>query len=83
MGNSLHIVYFIEMKNMHNGSNEKHKNWCKYTKLSRKTNINTHNEFLNPAKDTKIDTILDTKSNDEYIDDEHKLKKWLEYVECW
>lgn len=75
MGNSLHIVYYIEMKNMHKDMDEKHKHLCKYTKLFRKT----HNECLQPSKDT----IMDTMPNNDYINEEKKLKNWLEFVESW
>ena len=90
MGNSLHIVYFIEMKNMRGKCHGKqHNKSCSYRKLFRKTNVNTYceNSSMTDTRicDTSItDTsITDTQQKCDYINNEENLKKWLEYVECW
>jgi len=54
MGNSLHIVYFIEMKNMHGKTHEKWRG--KYKRLSYVSNKNKNSEHSS-TKDTTKDMI--------------------------
>ena len=76
MGNSLHIVYFIDMKNMYD------KSQGKYKRLSCVSNKNKNSEHSS-TKDTPKDTPKVMIPKNENLDEDKNLKKWLEYVECW
>ena len=80
MGNSLHIVYFIDMKNMHGKAHEKWRG--KYKRLSYVSNKNKNSEHSS-TKDTPKDTPKDMIPKNENLDEDKNLQKWLEYVECW
>lgn len=89
MGNSLHIVYFIDMKNkiFSNKNNN-----VSYQKLHNQpknitSNINS-SDYTNTNTDSNTNTSYTSEMNDKYIEqtcltDEQNLKKWLECVECW
>ena len=78
MGNSLHIVYFIDMKNKISRNKE---NNVIYEKINNDTNINKCDISKNVFY---TNNEIDNKYiEDNCLTDEQNLKKWLEYVECW
>ena len=95
MGNTLHIVYFIDMKNKifsnknNNVSYQKLHNQPKNITSNINSSVNTNTDSNTDSNtDTNTNTSYNSEMDDKYIEqncltDEQNLKKWLECVECW